>query len=217
MAMLDIQQIPESLLRKSEDTDVTFSTAIGTLINLSLISQGVDQEVYSMHRLVQLSLHRWLEKVSTKTQFSTEALHLLAQRFPYGKYENKEECEELYPHAQVVLQYDVSSKSDREDRAELLYDLGAFERQQGKFTLAYKKVSETYVIWKEVLGEEDARTLNSLNLLASVMEDQGKYPEAETMFREVLQLCGKALGVEHEQFGPSVNTTRQVQGGRGNI
>ena len=76
---------------------------IGTLIGLSLITKEAGKEIFAMHRLVQLSVHVWLELHNEKQRYAVEALALLADRFPNGEHENREACESLLPHAQAVL------------------------------------------------------------------------------------------------------------------
>ena len=50
---------------------------------------------------------------------------------------------------------------------------------------------------KMVLGKEHPYTLSSMNNLALVLNEQGKYEEAEIMHREELKLCQKIRGKEH--------------------
>ena len=40
-----------------------------------------------------------------------------------------------------------------------------------------------------VLGKENPDTLRSMNNLAAVLSDQGKYEQAEEMFRQALKSC----------------------------
>jgi tetratricopeptide (TPR) repeat protein len=47
-----------------------------------------------------------------------------------------------------------------------------------------------------VLGNEHPDTLTSMNNLALVLRDQGKYEEAEEMYRQALRLKETALGKE---------------------
>jgi hypothetical protein len=59
-----------------------------------------------------------------------------------------------------------------------------------------------------VLGKEHPGTLTSMNNLAGVLREQGKYEQAEEMHRQVLGLSETVLGKEHshtdehEQLGP---------------
>src|SRR6266516_1952088 len=99
-----------------------------------------------MHRLVQVSLHNWLDQAKEKSRYSNDALQMITDRFPLAVHENKELCEQLYPHAQVVLQYDGSLESYLAFRAKLLYNVGSFENAQGKFDLAQERASEAYEV-----------------------------------------------------------------------
>ncbi|KAJ9660117.1 hypothetical protein H2201_007024 [Coniosporium apollinis] len=57
---------------------------------------------------------------------------------------------------------------------------------------------------EEVLGKEHPSTLASVNNLAGVLQDQGKYEEAEEMNRRVLEGREKVLGKEHPDTLTSV-------------
>jgi hypothetical protein len=53
-------------------------------------------------------------------------------------------------------------------KAALLFNINRFDSRQGRYDLAYD-------LNESQLGQEDPRTLKSLNLLASVLRSQGKY------------------------------------------
>jgi hypothetical protein len=50
---------------------------------------------------------------------------------------------------------------------------------------------------KTILGKEQPSTLASMNNLAIVMGDQGKYEQAEEMYQQTLRLSEMVLGKEH--------------------
>ena len=50
---------------------------------------------------------------------------------------------------------------------------------------------------EKVLGPEHPDTLRTRDSLALALDDQGKYVEAETEYRAVIQLREKVLGVQH--------------------
>ena len=197
MAMLDRQKIPETLLRRKGERDIDFVAAIGTLNSLSLITKEVGKATFAIHRLVQLSVHVWLEQHNEKQRYATEALALLADRFPSGEHENRETCELFLPHTQAVLQLQFVSQSSTIHRATLLRNIGWFDWRQGRYDLAHKKNLEAYEINRERLGAEHPDTLITASILASVLGDQGKYEEAEEMNRRALEGYGKVLGAEH--------------------
>ena len=215
MAMLDRQKIPETLLRIKDERDINFVTAIGTLNGLSLITKEVGKETFAIHRLVQLSVHVWLEQHNEKQRYAEEALALLADRFPNGEHENRKTCELFLPHTQAVLQHQVVSQSGVVHRAALLLNIGWFNWRQGRYDLAHERCLEAYEINRERLGSEDLQTLTSISILASVLEGQGKYEEAEKMNRRALEGSEKVLGAEHPDTLTSVSNLAAVLRGQG--
>ena len=210
MAMLDRQQIPETLICKVVERDIDFTTAIGTLDGFSMISKGLKEETYAMHRLVQLSVRQWLEHEDLKTHYARQALQLLKEQFPTGKYENRKMCESLLPHAQQVLRYNLASEEDEKRRAMLLHNVGWFHRRQGRYVLAHQAVSEAYNIFRKQSGEVSIAALNCLTMLASVFRDQGMYQAAEEMNRWALESKEKLLGFEHPDTLLNVNNLAAV-------
>lgn len=197
IAMLDPQRIPKKLLRPLAEREVDFRMAIGTLSGFALISHEIDGETYSIHPLVQASLHYWLEQRSQKVDFASQALQLLADEFPDGRYEHRETCESMLAHAQVVLCHECVSENHIFDRAFLLYNVGYFSHQQGRYASAYGEAFEAYTIYKEFSGEDAWNTLNSLCLLVLVLRDQGEYDIAEKMSRQAQKGYEKTMGTEH--------------------
>lgn len=197
IAMLDPQRIPKKLLRPLAEREVDFRMAIGTLSGFALISREFDGETYSIHPLVQASLHYWLEQRSQKVDFASQALQLLAHEFPDGTYEHRETCESMLAHAQAVLCHECVSENHILKRALLLYKVGSFSHQQGRYASAYREAFEAYTINKESSGEDAWNTLPCLCLLATVLLDQGKYDIAERMSRQALKGYEKTMGIEH--------------------
>jgi len=210
MAMLDRQQIPESLICNVVERDIDFTTAIGTLVGFSLVSKGINQETFAMHRLVQLSVRQWLEHEGRKGHYARQALQLLANRFPHSDYENWQMCESLLPHAQQVLNHDSTLEKDGGKRAHLLSNISLYYRQQGRYVSAYQAVSEAYNIDREQLGEVATDTLQSLSLLAIILQDQGKYEAAEEMNQRALKGREKLHGFEHPHTLTSVHNLALV-------
>ncbi len=210
IAMLDPQRVPEKLLRPSFERDVDFRMAIGTLDGFALITQEIGEESYAIHPLVRASVHYWLEQRGEKAGYAGQALRLLAEEFPIGEHEHKETCESMLAHAQTVLCYDLTSDEDLEYRAYLLYSVGRFNHQQGRYNSAHQAASEAYDINRERLGEDVTITLNCLTLLGLVLQSQSKYEVAEEMFQRVLEGSEKLLGVGHPDTLVSVSNLALV-------
>jgi hypothetical protein len=59
---------------------------------------------------------------------------------------------------------------------------------------------------EKVLGKEHPGTLTSIHNIALFLQSQGKYDEAEPMYRQTLALREKILGKEHPDTLTSMNT-----------
>ena len=197
VAMLSPQRIPKKILRRVVEKAVDFPKAIGTLNGFSLISQEIGGETFAIHPLVQASVHYWLEQRSQKADCAGQALQLLAEEFPNGVHEHRETCESLLAHAQAVLCHNRISENDMTYRALLLYKVACFDRLQGRYISAHQAILEAYTISQERRGDVATNTLHCLHVLASVLECQGKYKEAEEMYRRVLKGREKLVEIEH--------------------
>jgi len=60
-------------------------------------------------------------------------------------------------------------------------------------------------LWKKLLGSEHPNVALSMNNLAALYDAQGRYAEAEPLFKQALTMCEKMLGVNH----PNTHTVRQ--------
>jgi eukaryotic-like serine/threonine-protein kinase len=58
---------------------------------------------------------------------------------------------------------------------------------------------------EKTFGRDHEETQNAINELASMLQDQQKYSEAESLFREVLKVRERTLGERHEHTRNSLN------------
>ena len=82
MAVLDRQAISQELLRRPGESFLEFKAAVSKLKAFSLITEEKSSSKYSIHRLVQLSTHKWLEHYGTLPEWEEEALAAVARLFP---------------------------------------------------------------------------------------------------------------------------------------
>ncbi len=75
---------------------------------------------------------------------------------------------------------------------------GRLSKAEKKFLAALKKA--------EGFGTQDPRLATSLNNLAELYREQGKYAEAEPLHQRALAIREKALGPEHPDVATSLET-----------
>ncbi len=209
MAVLDRCSIPKSLLVNDEERVIDFTLALGTLQAFSLIV-AEKREAFGLHRLVQISMRRWLELQGTLRTWQETALRVLSERFPTGDYENWQQCELLSPHAQEVIGYNFESKDVLVRRAKILDNLARFDFQQSRYSLAFDRYEEVIRVRKSLLGPEELDTLHSICSLGQVLFHQSKYSEAERMLRESLAKRERTLGMDHSDTNLNVGHLAEV-------
>lgn len=152
IAMLDRQAISENLLRKNEERKLKFNAAIQKLKAFSLITEEIKPSIFSMHRLVQISTQMWLEHQNELSRWQKAALSTMAECCPpNGNYENWISLEAISPHLQVVLDYQFSTKPCQLQRAKILFTLGWYNDEQGRYSIAYQHSLESHE--RVILGQ----------------------------------------------------------------
>ncbi|KAH6866069.1 P-loop containing nucleoside triphosphate hydrolase protein, partial [Thelonectria olida] len=179
----------------SEAAEVT--KVLGTLKAFSFISEGKDHSV-DMHRLVQLVMRKWLFNEKKMAKFAQDALHIVSDAYPFGRFETRELCLKYLPHAQAVLKNGESGERDDEiAKASLLHGMAGYFLYQGRWKEAEELFVRVMELRKRVLGEEHPSTLTSMANLASTYRNQGRWKEAEALQVRVMETRKRVLGEEH--------------------
>ena len=106
--------------------------------------------------------------------FKQQCIKRMTVSFPTGLYENWAICQRLFAHVQVVLKY-TPAKDMMEEWATLLYRGGWYAWSQGRYDIAEQMASKSRKALTRKLGGEDAATLASISLFASVIGDRGRW------------------------------------------
>lgn len=216
MAVLDRLSISETLLRKQNESKVEFDRAIGTLKAFYLITEEKNRGTFQLHRLVQFSLQRWLERQHTLMEWQRKALTAVFASCPLtGDYGNWITWEAINPHVRIVLGYTFSTEPSLLQYAEISDRAASYDDGQGRHEPAYNNCMKAYTIRQQLLGQEHPDTLTSMNNLALVLDSQGKYDEAEEMHRQTLRSREKVLGKEHPDTLTSMNNLALVLDSQG--
>jgi len=87
------------------------------------------------------------------------------------------------------------------------YQRGDYNSAAASLTAALKEA--------ESFGEADQRLAVTLNNLASLYETQGRYAEAERLYRRSLEIYEKALGPDHPSVGTLLNNLGELYRAQG--
>jgi tetratricopeptide (TPR) repeat protein len=207
MAFLDPQDIPSSLVVLENEDPVAFIDAIRDLEVHSLIMTNEQGSSYNIHRLVQLATRTWLTEHGNAGRWASQALSILAARFPSAEYETWRLCAAYLPHAEATLDCNLEDCSEINvlARATLLCKTSVYLNTQGSFEAARTKAKESVELREKLLGHEHPDTMASLSNLAAVLQSEGEYQAAEEINRRVVEIQGKVLGNDHPDTLTSVD------------
>ncbi|KAL4746359.1 P-loop containing nucleoside triphosphate hydrolase protein [Aspergillus terricola var. indicus] len=195
MSMFDRQGIPETLLRQ-DMSRFEFGNVVHPLISFSLIKESRNRQLFQLHRLVQISVRKWLESNGQLQLWTKRSAELMAATFPSGEFGTWTECQNLIPHAKEIMRQDVINSVP--SRSIQSYSLGL--RQRLKRQLIHQKMDKLPENNKGLLAWATTGFKAGWYLFL-----QGKYEEAESMHRRALRDREKVLGPEHPDTLVSVN------------
>ncbi len=82
---------------------------------------------------------------------------------------------------------------------ETLVKAGYFLSRAGRYAEAISEAEKLVVFAKDAFGQRHEKTATSLNNLAMLLEDTGRFEEAEPLFVEALSNLESAFGAQHPQ------------------
>ncbi|KAJ5166376.1 uncharacterized protein N7482_005157 [Penicillium canariense] len=226
MSFFDRQGIPENLLRihgveknhetldasrevtdssSDEDTDTSsecdleddFESDITTLRDYSFIAISEDSMVFTMHRLVQLTVRIWLKTYGQDEKWKERFINNLNAEFPTGEYENWERCRPLFPHVRSAVTHRPKSQDSLQNSAALLYKGAWYALKHGNIPDSREMALVSRKQRVKALGAEDERTLDSTTILADVYRLEGRWEEAEQLGVQVIETRKTKLGADH--------------------
>ena len=198
MAVLDRQAIQKCLLRKDDERDIDFATAIGTLKAFSLITEERVKGTFSMHRLMQLSTQRWLEIEGVIEVWQKKAMVVVSRLCTddYIFIGDWKSWGSISTHAQVVLSFNFQNEPFLLERAVILHRLAIYELEQGYIVTADARVHEALATIQNLDGDHPKK-LAIAATAAGVLFFQGKFEAAEKLSRSVLEHRKRVNGPSH--------------------
>ncbi|KAK8071888.1 HET-domain-containing protein [Apiospora saccharicola] len=201
------KDIPVSLL--PGDDEMGKDEAIGVLKGYAFIIGREGSDSFDIHRLVRLAMRNWIKSQGLQRDRVTTSLKSLALAFPFPKHENRNVWLEYLPHAQAALELQ-SECADLHAQWGLLFNVAGCHSILGKYGDAERLCRPALELSKKVLGREHPITLDSINALALVLNNQGNHKEAALTQRQALEGYKSVLGEGHPRTLESMNNLANV-------
>ncbi|PVH92527.1 hypothetical protein DM02DRAFT_475174, partial [Periconia macrospinosa] len=181
-----------------------FEDDVVTLRNLCFISVEKGNRNFEIHGLVQLATRKWLDTNNQLRKWRKEFVMLMAREFPSGSFANWTRCQVLLPHVAPMFEKEPTEDELLQDWAQVLHNAGWYLWMKGQYIWAESVARKAVKTRERIVGQDTASTLNSVSILALVLQGQGNYEAAEAMNRRALEGREKALGKEHPDTLASV-------------
>ncbi|KAH8680629.1 hypothetical protein BX600DRAFT_490989 [Xylariales sp. PMI_506] len=199
----------------SASDDDGFEEDIVTLREYCFISVNDDGGTFEMHRLVQIATRKWLTEHNQSQQWEAKFLQNLDTELPDGEYENWPTCQLFFPHVMLTATRKPKSPDLLRDWASILYKGAWYTCNMHNGVQTEMLSSQATRAWKKIFGQEDIRTLWSMEILGRGLDLQGRWDEAEKMFLQVIEARKKTLGEEHPDTLNSMANLASTYGNQG--
>ena len=212
-AKTSTRQTWQSLISPDAPLDLyALESAFTVLQTYSLVQWKLDQNSYSMHKLVHAWGYDRLD-MAEQNKLSFGTLQLLVEHLSVSEADPSSKLR-LRPHLMASFGMSrriyLSSKLRDKETLDLIKKIGEFLYTTGQWSDVFDIYDFHFKNASEMLGEENPSILASMNNLALVLNKQGKYEEAEAMHRQGLELSEKVLGKEHPNTLTSMNNLAEV-------
>jgi tetratricopeptide (TPR) repeat protein len=188
-----------SLLQQAAAGPFTFNQMIAELLKFSLVKGLVDDQLLSIHRLVQVVQIDMMEP-EVQRQWAQRVIRAVNEVFPRTSEDvaTWPQCLRYLEQAQacdaLIRQYLLTLT----EASDLLHRTGDYLRSHASYTLAES-------LYQRALGIREQQVATSLHGLGILYFHQGKYTEAESLFQRALHIREQQLGPESPEVTSSLN------------
>lgn len=99
----------------------------------------------------------------------------------------------------------------------IYHNIGGILHSKGDFNSAEQPGRKAWEISRQLLGEDDPRTLLDAVAYAGILDGLGRYSESEFIYRRALAIFEKALGPEHYEVAANLHNLAAVLCARGDL
>jgi len=182
--------------------DLYREKAIIALLDYALIERNPQKKTLAMHRLVQAVIRDRMTE-EEKQEWRRRAVNAVNAAFPYIEFAHWALCERLLPHAQQCAIWIEQDQIFTIDAARLLNQTGYYLDGRGRYQEAVPFCQRSLAICERELGPMHSLTATSLHNLAVLYYAQGKYREAEPLFKRVVDIRQIELSTSQHNLSTS--------------
>jgi ATP-dependent Clp protease ATP-binding subunit ClpC len=197
--------------RPIASNDFVLDGEFKAILRFSLAQRHPGSKMLTMHPLVQAVLRAELDE-EMQRQWSERTVRTVGHVFEFvdAEFKTWPLFQRCLPHVQtcatLIKQWNIASF----DAAELLRKFGGYLRQQGRYMQAEQYLRQSVALCESLLGSNftDPYSMvlfSSLDELASVYDEQGRYVEAELLYLRTQSFTEQMFGQTHRSTPTCLN------------
>ena len=164
-------------LKTVTKSSLEFVTALKEAGRFSLIKRNPESKTIDIHRLVQEVLKDQMTEAEQRL-WAERTVRALNDSFPGVEFSNWPLCERLLPHAQTSAALIEGWALEFPEAARLLNQTGFWLNERARYPEAKPLYQRALAIREKALGPEHPDMATSLNNLALLYNNQGRYADA---------------------------------------
>jgi tetratricopeptide (TPR) repeat protein len=179
-----------------DDDPLILDDVFEPLTRYSLISYDPKSQIYSIHHLVQEVL-KYRMDADTRRDWAQRTVRAVNRVFPPVESFNQKLCDRLLPHAKIAAKLVKHYQFEFNEAANLAYRTGYYLFTRFQYVEAERLLKQALELRKRLLGDEHLDVANSLNALAELYREWGRYRDAEPLYQQALSMKKRLLEEEH--------------------
>jgi tetratricopeptide (TPR) repeat protein len=201
---------PEPLQQAATDPFL-FQQLLAELLKFSLVKRLVEDQSFSIHRLVQAVQKDRIEQ-EMQRQWAERAVRAINAVFPDNPQDMSawSQCLRYLDQAQagymLIEHYGLAFL----EAASVLNRTGLYLKDHALYAIAEPLYQRALSIREQQLGVTHPNTATSLNNLAVLYTNQGKYEQAESLFRRILMIDTDVYGAEHTEVATDLKNLAEL-------
>jgi tetratricopeptide (TPR) repeat protein len=184
------------------DDPFKLNDALNELRKFSLIHRDLDAKTLTVHPLIQAFMKQSMNK-QWKREWADCTVRAVSRTFPSVEFATWQRCQRFLPHtlvcAKLIDQYSMTSAVARK----LLSQAGYYLCIRAQYAQAEQLLTRALTIDQQTLELED--TAYDLNRLAELYRAQGRYREAELLYKRAIETYKQMRGSNHPDVALCLN------------
>jgi tetratricopeptide (TPR) repeat protein len=181
--------------------------AIGELLKFSLVQRDSVANSITIHRLVQTVVRAGMDEV-TQRFWAERAVRAVNRALPDFELAEQHVYQRFLPHIQACMTLIEQLHLILLEAAQLLFQGGIYLRKHAQFEQAEPLFQHALAIYEQKLEPNHPYVVTSIANLASLYRNQGKYEQAEQLYRRSLARAEKAA--DHFSIATSLNNLAEL-------